>query len=187
MRVRLNLATKPLATHRRFLVSACAVAAVGSLFFLTLGWHVYSVRKADAQLRARTEQVRQEMARLQQDRADLERFFKLPDNAKLYERATFLNSIISARSFNWTQMFMDLERILPGGVHIVSIEPRQEKGRVEVKLTVGAATDEAKLKLLRALEDSHSFSQVQLQEEHAPAQPGGDQMILELTAVYSRI
>jgi type IV pilus assembly protein PilN len=127
------------------------------------------------------------MVKLQQQRADLERFFKLDENASLNARAKVLNGVIIARSFNWTKMFMDLERILPAGVHVVSIEPHQDKGSVEVKLTVGATSDEAKLKLLRALEDSHSFSQVKLLEEHTPAQAGEDQKILELTAVYSRL
>ena len=85
-------------------------------------------------------------------------------------------------------MFMDLERILPGGVRVVSIEPHQVKGRVEVKLTMGTSTDEAKLKFLRALEASHQFSEIQLDSERAPSKgsAAGDQKIVELTAVYSR-
>jgi type IV pilus assembly protein PilN len=187
MKVHLNLATKPLVTHRKFLVLASGVAAVAGIFFFTLGWHVNSGRRADAQLRARSDQARQQMIKLQQQRADLERFFKLDENARLNERAKFLNAIIIARSFNWTKMFMDLERILPSGVHVLSIEPHREKGNLEVKLTVGATSDEAKLKLLRALEDSHSFSHIQLLEDHSPSQAGEDQKVLELTAIYSRI
>jgi Tfp pilus assembly protein PilN len=186
MKVRLNLATKPLESHRRFLAAAGLAAALGGIFFLTLGWHVYSVRKADAELRASTDKVRRETGELQKQRTDLERFFNLPENAKFHDRAAFLNAVIDARSFNWTRMFMDLERILPAGVHVVKIEPRQEKGRLEVKLTVGATSDEAKLKLLKALEDSPSFSHVELLDEHSPNQPGEDQTVLELTAVYSR-
>jgi len=186
MKVHLNLATRPLVTHRRFLVFAGAVAAVGGIFFLTLGWHVYSARRADAQIRARSEQVRQQMIALQQQRAELERFFRLDENARLNERARYLNAIINAGGFNWTRMFMDLERILPSGVHVVSIEPHQEKGNVEVKFTVGAVSDDAKLKLLRALEDSRSFSHIRLLEEHTPSQAGEDQKVLELTDVYSR-
>jgi hypothetical protein len=71
---------------------------------------------------------------------------------------------------------------------VVSIEPRQVKGRVEVKLTVGASNDEAKLKFLRALEESKQFSGIELDSEHSPKATGatGDQKTVELTAVYSR-
>ena len=188
MRVRLNLATKAQETHRRFLVAAGFVALIAGIVFLSIGWHVYSVRSVDARLRAQTEETTRRIAELQAERTDLEHFFSQPENAKLHDRAAFLNSLIDGRSFNWTQMFMDLERILPGGVRVVSIEPHQVKGRVEVKLTMGTSTDEAKLKFLRALEVSHQFSEIQLDSERAPSKgsAAGEQKLVELTAVYSR-
>src|SRR4029077_1738988 len=152
MRIRLNVATKALETHRRFLAGSGLIVVVAGLIFLGLGWHVYSVRKVDAELRARTEKSRLKMAELEAQRQDLDRFFHLDENAKLNDRAAFINGILDARSFNWTQMFMDLERILPAGVHVVSIEPKQSKGQVEVKLILGAVNDEAELNFLHALE-----------------------------------
>ncbi len=187
MRVRLNLATKPLETHRRFLAGAGLIAAVAGIAFLLLGWHVYVVRKADAQLRARTEKTRKELIRYQQERSDLERFFSRRDNAMLHDRAAFLNTILDERSFNWTQMFMDLEKVLPGGVRVVSIEPVQKNGRIEVRLSVGATSDEAKLKFIRALEESSAFTRIEPVSEHVPNQTtSGDRVIVELTVIYSR-
>jgi type IV pilus assembly protein PilN len=187
MKVRLNLATKPLETHRRFLAGAGLIATVAGIAFLFLAWHVYVVRKADAELRARTEKTRQELIRYQQERSDLERFFDRRDNAMLHDRAAFLNTILDARSFNWTQMFMDLEKVLPGGVRVVSIEPVQKNGRIEVRLSVGATSDEAKLKFLRALEESSAFTRVELVSEHVPNQTtNGDRVIIDLTVIYSR-
>jgi type IV pilus assembly protein PilN len=187
MRVRLNLATKPLETHRRFLAGAGLIAAVAGVAFFFLAWHVYVVRKADAQLRARAEKTRQELLRYQQERAELESFFSRPDNARLHDRAAFLNSILDARSFNWTLMFMDLEKVLPGGVRVVSIEPVQKNGRIEVRLSVGATNDGAKMKFLRALEESSAFTRVELVSEHVPNQTNSsDRVILDLTVIYSR-
>jgi type IV pilus assembly protein PilN len=192
MRVRLNLATKALETHRRFLVGAGLVIAVAGLVFLGLGWHVHSVRKAEEDLRTRTEKMRQDTAKLEEQRGELERFFSLQENKGLHDRAAFLNTIIDARSFNWTQMFMDLERILPDGVHLLSIEPKQVKGHIEVNLSVGARNDEAKLKFLRALEDSKEFKGIVLETDKGPnpgqgPTPGGEQRTVVLTAEYSRI
>src|SRR5580704_2269684 len=168
MRIRLNVATKALETHRRFLAGAGLIAVVAGLIFLGLGWHVYSVRKVDAELRARTENNRREMAKLLEQRAGLDRYFAQKDIAELHDRAAFINGILDARSFNWTQMFMDLERVLPGGVHLVSIEPKQVKGRIEVKLRVGAASQEAKVKFLRALEASREFTRIALVKDGPP-------------------
>jgi type IV pilus assembly protein PilN len=188
MRLRLNLATKPLEAQRSFLVSSGLAAFFAAIVFLWLGWHVYTVRKVDEELRARTGKTRQEMARLEVQRQDLDRFFHQEENAKLHDRADFINGILDARSFNWTQMFMDLEHVLPAGVRVISIEPRQVGGHVEVKLNVGATSDEAALKFLHALEESKVFSEVQVQTLAAQASGplSGDQKVLQLTTVYLR-
>jgi type IV pilus assembly protein PilN len=187
MRIRLNLATKPLEAHRKFIAGSGVLGAVALIVFLGLGWHVYLARKANAEMRAKTAKILQQVAELEQQRAALKRFFDLDENRNLHDRAAFINSLIDARSFNWTLMFMDLEKVLPAGVRVVSIEPKQEKGRVEVKITVGASSDEAKLKFLRALEDSKTFTHIELVNEHRPnAETSGDQIVVELTAEYSR-
>ena len=48
MKVRLNLASNPLHTHRKFLVASGLTGAIAFLVVLGLGWHVYTVRKANA-------------------------------------------------------------------------------------------------------------------------------------------
>ena len=188
MRVRLNLATKPLESHRRFLVGAGLSAFVAAVFFVVLGWHAYSVRNAAAEVRARTEKMREEYARYEEERNDLKRFFDQKSIKGLSDRAAFINGIIAVRSFNWTKMFMDLERILPGGVHIISIEPKQVSGHVELNLTFGASSDDVKLKFLRALETSKQFSDVQVDTD-APAAagngPGTDKRVVHLSTFYS--
>jgi len=187
MKVRLNLSTKPLDTHRRFLAGSSITAVIAGFVFLGLGWHVYSARKVNAEQRVRTEIMRQEMAKLEVQRKDLERYFSKKEIAELHDRAAYINNILDARSFNWTLMFMDLERILPGGVRVISIEPKQVGGHVEVKLTVGASSDETELKFIKALEDSKEFSEVQVTSVHRPnSVTSGDQEVVQLTTAYSR-
>ncbi len=185
MIVRLNLATKPLETHRKFLAGAGLVAFIAMGALIPLSWRVYKVRQSDAQMREMAEKTRQELFLYQQQRSQLEQFFNRRENAQLSERAAFLNSILDARSFNWTQMFMDLEKIMPPGVRVVSIDPVQKNGRIEVKLSVGAVSDEAKLKFLHSLEESRVFTHVTLASERAPTQAASvDGVILELTVTY---
>jgi hypothetical protein len=81
MRVRLNLATKPLVTHRRFLVGAAAIAAVGGIVFLSLGWHVYSAHRAESAVRARMQMLRAERDDLETRREKLTVFFDRAENA----------------------------------------------------------------------------------------------------------
>jgi Tfp pilus assembly protein PilN len=184
MYIRLNLATKPLLSQRRFLAGAALLGVLGGFIFLILGWRYYSLRKADSELRSRTRQLQVEMASLNVQRRELDQFFSQPANVKLIDRANFIKSVIDARSINWTQMFMDLEHTLPPGVHIVRIEPKLEKGIVSVKFVVGALNQEAELKMLKAFEESKSFSRVELLSEHVQTAQGSDPLMIEFTAVY---
>jgi Tfp pilus assembly protein PilN len=190
MYARLNLATKPLVSHRRFLLGAAALGALGGLLFISLGWRFYNLRKSDEEFRARTGKIQQEMDRLQEQRNSLEQFYARSENRDLQERAKFIDSVIDARSFNWTKMFMDLEHTLPSGVHVLKIDPRLENGSVAVKFVVGTSTPEAKLALLKAFEGSKSFSHTELISEDLP-KPGGapttDLITIEFSAVYTGI
>src|SRR5437762_7652718 len=102
--------------------------------------------------------MRQEMAKLEAQRKELERYFSQKDIANMHDRADFINTILDARSFNWTLMFMDLEHILTTGVCVVSIEPKQDGGHEELKLNMGAISDEAELKFERALEEKKAYT-----------------------------
>ena len=73
-------------------------------------------------------------------------------------------------------------------MRVVSIEPKHDKGVVEVKLIIGAANDEAKMKFLHALEQSPSFSQLRMVSEKQvqPTAGENDKIDVELTVVYSK-
>jgi Tfp pilus assembly protein PilN len=184
MYVRLNLATNPLLSHRRFLAGSVAVGVLGLLLFLGLGWRAYNLRKADEDLRARSSKIQKEMAKVSQERETLERYFAQQEAAGFQDNAKFVVGVLQARSINWTQMFMDLERTLPPGVRIVHIQPRLEKGIVTVHFVVGATNQEAKLKLLKSFENSSSFSHVELLSDRATNQPGADPLTIEFVAEY---
>ena len=187
MKVRLNLATKPLESHRRFLAGASLTAFVAAVVFVALGWHVYSVREAASEGRARMERISQERAKYEAERNELKRFFEQKNIKGLSDRAAFINGIIVVRSFNWTQMFMDLEHILPAGAHIISIAPKQVSGHVELNMAFGATSDDVKIKFLRALEDSKKFSVVREESEitaTAESNPG-DLKVVHLSTFYS--
>ncbi len=188
MKSRLNLATKPFETHRKFYLGAGISGAFAGLLFLGLGFHAYRISRADREVRRKTAEIERQMESYRKQRKELEEFFSRPENAKLHDRAAYLNSLVDARSFNWTQMFVDMEHLLPPGVRVVSIAPKQESGRAILKLNVAASSDEAKLKFLRGLEHSREFSKVQLISEHPPGgNASGDQTVMELSVLYARI
>jgi len=188
MQTNINLATRPLETHRRFLAATGSLGAAAALAFLLLGWHMLGVRRTNEETREKLSEVLRQKDQLVAEREDLLRFFRQPENASLHDRAEYLNSLIDARSFDWTRMFMDLEKVLPDGVRVTQIAPHLESGRVNVKLAVVAVGEEAKLKFIRSLEASREFSGVQLlSEQAADKSTSGNQMTIELTVFYRQM
>jgi Tfp pilus assembly protein PilN len=187
MRFRLNLATNPLQTHRRFYVAVYVAGTFAGLALLVLSWHVYEVRRSNEIVRVQIAQLRQDLERLSAQRQEMEAFFARPENARLNDRATYLNSLIDSRSFNWTEMFMDLEKLLPAGVRVVSIAPSLQREGVSVKLTVNANNAESEVKFLQALETSKVFSGIEVISAHTPNRnEAGAEVVVELTAWYLR-
>jgi Tfp pilus assembly protein PilN len=186
MKVRLNLSTAPLENNRRFLFSAVLLGVLGAGAFGLLSHHVYTHWRADRALREEVARLEREIRQFREQRRELEAYFARPETRLLTDRAAFLNALIEQRGFPWTKVFMDLERLLPEGVRVVSIAPRMDAGRVEVKFVVGAASDESKLKFLRTLDSAEVFSRVQVLSETRPARPvENDRILLELMAWYS--
>jgi len=185
MKLPVNLATRPMVTHRLFLTVCTVLIAVLALPFPWLAWHAYAIRKADASFRAQSEAATREIDGLIKQREDLTRFFSQPENARLHDRAGFINSIIDAQSLNWTHMFHGLEQVLPNGVRVLNIEPKLEGGQATVKLTVGAMTEDAKRNFLSSLEKSGDFTNIQLSNVRIAGQgESGDPITMELTVTY---
>jgi Tfp pilus assembly protein PilN len=185
MKLRLNLATTPFQNNRPFLAGAGLLGAVGFVALLILSHSAYQSWRANRDLRQGIAQLQAEIRDSQHQQQALAAFFQTPAARQVIDRSAFLNSMIEQRSFPWTKIFMDLEQTLPPGVRVVSISPRLEGGRVSVKLTVGAVSDESKLKFLKALEDSREFSGIQVkQEKRTELTSAPDRIQLQLEAWY---
>jgi type IV pilus assembly protein PilN len=188
MKVRLNLATSPLESNRRFTVAATLIAAIAVAALLALSARAYSVWRSDKVFSARQDALEAQIAKLQLQRKGLGTFFDNPETVQRRQRAAYLNSLIQQRAFPWIKIFMDLEQILPEGVRVVSIEPKLAGDTVQLRVQIGAANDEGKVKFLKALEHSAEFSHIQLLNESRPSRPEQtDRVVLQIEAQYSVI
>lgn len=186
MKIRLNLATDPASSGRRFAFGAAVIGGFAVLALILLASRAYFVSREARQQRQELAELQGEIDRLNDQRSQLQAFFMQPDVVKLRDRSTYLNSLIDERSFPWTRIFMDLENILPEGVRVTQIAPKLVGGHIELKLLAGAISDEAKLKFLRTLESSRSFSHIELMSETKPQkQTDEDKVYLELVAWYA--
>jgi len=172
MRISVNLATRPFVELRplfarlRLAMIALGVLAIG----LGFGLHSLNTKAKAAQaqmdaLKAKTEQFQQE---LRQNTARMHQ----PQNMAVLERSQFLNAVFARKSFSWTAVMMDLEKVLPTGVQVTSIEPTIAKdGGVSIRLRVSGDRDKA-VQLVRNLETSQRFVGPRLAGEAAQTQEG---------------
>jgi Tfp pilus assembly protein PilN len=187
MKPRLNLATAPLENQRRFFAVALGVGLPALLIFVLLIGATYSDWRATRERRAEVAQLQADLRDYKDRREELEKSFAAPETKRAMERAAFLNGLIEQRSFPWTRMFMDLERELPTGVHVVSLSPRMQAGGVEVHMVVGADSDRGKLEFLRSLENAKEFTHLVVVSESRPSrqEDAADAVKVELVAQYA--
>lgn len=167
MRISVNLATKPFVELRplllrlRLAMAALAVLAVG----LGLALHALSAKASAVEAQSRG--IEAQTAAFQQEKQHNEARMRQPANAAVLERSRFLNTVFARKSFSWTAVMMDLERVLPSGVQVTSIEPQvAADGAVNIRLRVSGDRDRA-VQLVRNLETSSRFLGPQLRGEAA--------------------
>jgi len=44
-------------------------------------------------------------------------------NRSTRDQSQFLNGLIQRKAFSWTRVFEDLEQVMPGSLHVVSLRP----------------------------------------------------------------
>jgi Tfp pilus assembly protein PilN len=187
MKLRLNLSTTPHPNKRPFIAGAVAAGTVSLIALLFLSTAAYRLWRSNRELHGDISHWQGEIRASRQKQSELDRYFKSPQAQQVLDRSAFLNSLIDERSFPWTKVFMDLEKTLPAGVRVVNISPKLKDGRAEVKLTFGAVNDECKLKFLKALEQSKSFSDIQVESVKYQEQTqfqSQDKILVDLTARY---
>jgi hypothetical protein len=89
MKLRLNLATKPLENKRPFLAAAGTLGAVGILLLLLLSHGAYKSWRANRDLRADISHWENEIAIYKQRQALLQNYFRSPEAQQILDSAAF--------------------------------------------------------------------------------------------------
>jgi type IV pilus assembly protein PilN len=186
MRVEINLGTRPYEDVRQFWVrwgGALAVLSVLSLLLLAyaaVGWLDASKDRQNIR------QYRDQIAKLDQEKATAQAMLNLPQNTDTRDRSAFLNDLFERKAFSWTKVFEDLERVMPAHLHVVSIQPElAPDNRLAIKLVVAGDTRDHALDLVRKMEGSQRFQRTQIDEERSETGQGqGDFVQFDISAFY---
>ncbi len=172
MRISVNLATRPFVELRPLFARLRLAMALLAALAVGLGFALHSLRAKAAVAQAQMSELKAKTTQFENERTANEKRMRQPQNMAVLERSQFLNAVFAKKSFSWTAVMMDLERVLPAGVQVTSIEPVITKtGEVFIRLRVSGDRGRA-VQLVRNLETSQRFVSPRLASEQAQTQPG---------------
>ena len=183
MRLDINLASHPYEDVRDFLMRwGTATGALALLTLVLLGM-AFSNWWGSRDVRQEMDRDLRQMQELDRDKATAESLLSRPQNRETLERSRFLNGLITRKAFSWTQLFMDLEKIMPPRVRVVSLQPEAAENQMAVRLLVEGDSRERALDLVRRMEESERFRLARVKSERGKEDSGLIQ--LEIVAFYA--
>ena len=167
MRISVNVATRPFIELRPLFARLRLAIGLLLLTALAMAFAVSSLSTKAKIATAEMDQLKAQTNAATEKRARNEARMRQPQNQAVLDRSRFLNGLFARKSFSWTAVMMDLERVLPVGVQVTSIDPVIAKdGEVSIRLRVTGERDRA-IQLVRNLEHSSRFRAARLSGETA--------------------
>ncbi|MGA7565213.1 MAG: PilN domain-containing protein [Terriglobales bacterium] len=188
MRLDINLATRRYEDAREFWVRwGLAVAVLAGLTLVLVGLAINGWTNAGRDRHDIT-QLQRQIAERDTERAKAQTFLDLAANRSTRDQSQFLNGLIERKSFSWTRVFEDLERVMPTNLHVVSLRPElNDENQMELQIKVAGDTRAAAVELVHRMEDSKHFQGAQLVQEvvqEAQGNEPGAGVAASVVAVY---
>ena len=188
MRVTINLASQPFEDAQRFVRQwTLTLGLVGLLTLVLVVGAVLRLRSWSVEER-RIHDLQAQLAQGDREIGQAEAFLNRPENRDTRDKSLILNDLIARKSFSWTEVFSDLERIMPPRLHVVSIRPElTPDNQLALRMMVAGESRERALELVRHMEKSPRFRQPQIVAEARQEQPQdpGDRVQFDITALYA--
>lgn len=185
MRLDINLASQPYEDARQFWLRwGSALAGLGLITLVLVivtvtGW--FNAHRDHRQIA----DLRNQIARRDEARREAESFLNQAANRTTRDQSQFLNQLIERKSFSWTRVLENLEKVMPARVHLVSIEPKlDEDNQLALRMVVAGDSRDRAIELARRMEDSQRFTQTYIDHETSQASTTGDTVQIEIGAIY---
>jgi type IV pilus assembly protein PilN len=182
MKLNVNLASRRYEDARRFLVQWGSLLAL--LVIVTVGLVALAVASymSSRGINQQTAELRARIAELDHEKTKAQAILAQPGNREISDRSRFVNTLFARKAFSWTQVFADLEKIMPPKVHVVAIRPDYTQSHeLEIHLFAVGDTREKAVELVRKLEQSSTFRGPLVREEKD--QPNGPNSGVEFEIV----
>lgn len=184
MKIGINLASRPYQDAGRFYrLWGSALTLAGLLTALMIFLSIHHYQKSEQEW-ASAREAQAKLAVLRKEATEAQQILARPENRGTRDQSQFLNSAILRKSFSWTRLMEDMEKVMPSGLRVVSIAPIvDQRNRFTLKVSVEGETRDSAVQLLRNMEKSQHFRSPQLSSE-THGKPGEAAVRSEITASY---
>lgn len=170
-RIPINLATEPFRRDRAMLVASAALALVLAVSLAGLTTLVMQEKTRARETREALTQLEKAMRVQSSEHVKVDTILRQAQNSEVLDRNVFLNTLISRKAVSWTQLFADLEKVMPGTVRLVTVRPQiTPQNQVVLDMTVGAMATEPVIDMLMRLEGSPLFGATTITTMLPPSQ-----------------
>lgn len=172
IRVPINLASEPFRRDRPIVVGGVALALLLAALLALQVTTILTDRSQAADTRQLLSRLNGQLRTVSDEQNKLNATLHLPQNAEVMERSIFLNTLIDRKAISWTQIFADLEKVMPYNVRLVSVRlPEVDaKNNVLLDMIVGSKEVPPVIQLLNKLEAAPQFGPTDLQSQMPPSQ-----------------
>jgi type IV pilus assembly protein PilN len=182
IQININLSSKPFVNYRKFAV------ITASLLLILVGisyWNISHYRT----VHSRKENINRVLAdsqfqieKLAKEEQEIRGHLQQPETTDFLDLVNYVNLLIKRRTFSWTRLLNDLEKLIPANVQVVSIRPKLIEKELGFEITANARDNQDYIQFISNLEFSGKFYRVNPLSEDISKTPGfvGKQISLEV-------
>ncbi len=189
MRLHINLASQPYEIAQSYQRrTTIIIAALGIVAIALLSYILYQ-RHNSRVINRQLAQTQEEIRSLDHEEAQARAILNKPANREIADQADFLNQLFARKSLSWTRIFTEMEKIVPAGLHVVSMKPEYTKTN-DLVLHVIVATDsrDRAVEMVRHMETSSHLRQAQIVAESVTTTSSGEvaggNIQFDIAAIY---
>jgi type IV pilus assembly protein PilN len=172
MKIDLNLSSRPFVNYRKFYLISGSL--LGLLLVVSF-WNFSQYRSSHERRKAFVESLSSDQMRQEamgKDEEKLLRSLQTAETSDFLDLVEYVNQLINRRTFSWTHLLNDLEKLTPPNLQLASIKPRNRGTDLLIEIVVKGRVTQEMIQFVSNLENSGKFTDVSPMYEDLSKNPG---------------
>jgi type IV pilus assembly protein PilN len=160
IRIDINLSSRPFVNYRKFYL---ITGSLLGLLFLASFWNWSQYRSSHERREAFVQSLSNDRLKLDamgREQEKLLRSLQTSETAEFLDRVEYVNQLINRRTFSWTQLLNDLEKLTPPNLQLASIKPQVRGSDLVIEIVVKGRVTQDMIQFVSNLENSGKFADV---------------------------